>query len=157
VTKQFQRPTAPNLENTLSIMHSGHRSIFEPNHTWPADVVIWSYPRIDLTRDQLHVITILTDVYRMFISCLFQSFATSYTIGAGFISLGKALALNYSRLSLRCEFESRFGRWCENWKGLGKPTNFTVCLPLPLVYSTSAPPRSNMAECGWRVVLKVSS
>jgi len=30
--------------------------------------------------------------------------------GAGFSSLGSALALNYSRLLLRCEFESRVGR-----------------------------------------------
>jgi len=31
-------------------------------------------------------------------------------VGAGFCSLDSALALNYSRLSLGCEFESRVGR-----------------------------------------------
>jgi len=43
------------------------------------------------------------------------------------------------------------------WKGLCRPTSFTVCRPLPLVCSTSAPPRSNMVECRWHVGLKVSS
>jgi len=36
----------------------------------------------------------------------------------------------------------------EKKKDLGRPTNITVCLPLPLVCNTSAPPRSNMAGCG---------
>jgi len=70
----------------------------------------------------------------------------------GFSSLGSALALNYSRLLLRCEFESGVGRSCEKADKLH-------CLSAPAVglYSTYAPPRSNMAECGWRVDLTISS
>ena len=42
-----------------------------------------------------------------------------------------ALHYNYSRPLLRCEFKSRCGCWCE--RAFRRTSNFTVCLPLPLV------------------------
>jgi len=82
-----------------------------------------------------------------------------FVLGAGFSSLGSALALNYSRLSLRYEFESRVGRLCAK-ASVDRQISLFVC---PWRWSVALLPhigaiwRNAVGVLSWRLVRTDSS